>query len=936
MINTNPLKRVCRPSYQLVHFLLLFLIINCCMVLSSCTANKTEKKYRIGFSQCTGDDNWRRRMLADMKREMAFHPGIEFLYRDAKDNSQRQAQQVRELLNEHIDLLLISPNEAKPLTSVVEDAFNNGIPVIVIDRTIASQLYTSFIGADNEEVGKMAGDYAASLLHDKGSIIEVIGRPGSTPAIGRQKGFRESISQHQNMHIISEVYGNWLKDDAAAELMKIKDKLMHADLVFAHNDVMALGTYQVCKTLGIENKVKIIGVDGQPGPGSGLDLISNHLINATMLYPTGGQEAIRTAFKILNGEPFTKENILQTLVIDSTNVRPMQLQTNKIDEQQKDIERQQGLLETQQAIYKSQTTLLNITFDAFVLVLALGIIALLAWRNNIKINRRLSASNKEILLQRNQLIEMTAKAKEAADANFNFFTNISHELRTPLTLILGPLEDALTSPKLHFTVKNDLEVMQKNALRLLRLVNQLMDFRKIEHSRMKLRASENNLIAFVADILNAFKEIAKKKNIRLNASYRTNKLMVWFDTNLLDKVLFNLLSNAFKFTKENGFITVTVSMSKDGKEAVIEVEDTGIGMTPESAAHAFDLFYQEQGTAFKGTGLGLALSKELIELHHGTISLQSEKWKGTSFTVRLPLGNAHLTAEEMVKEANPATTSYDDIKVYIADSNTQLAFLPNEINNTSKEYSILLIEDSDDLRNFLKYRLSSNFDVYEAANGNMGLSMAYELVPDLIICDLALPGKDGLEITEILKADIRSSHIPVIILTANNSVEKQIASMKLTADAFIAKPFNLQHLEETIKSLLRNRKVLREHYITDVSQEPNASNSKKLDRKFVNEFTAIVEKNIANENFSVEDISKAAGISRVQLSRKIKALLGVNVNEYILNARLQKAKYLLTNEELSIAEVAYQVGFSSQAYFATVFKNKLSVTPSEFKEKARG
>ena len=875
-------------------------------------------------------------MLADMKREMAFHPGIEFLYRDAKDNSQLQAQQVSELINEHIDLLMISPNEAQPLTGVVEDAFNKGIPVIVIDRTIASKLYTCFIGADNKEVGKMAGDYAASLLHGKGNIIEVIGRPGSTPAIGRQRGFGESISKYPAITITSEVYGNWLKDDAAKELMKIRDKLMQADLVFAHNDVMALGTYQVCKSLGIQDKVKIIGVDGQPGPGSGLDLISNHLINATMLYPTGGQEAIRTAFKILNGDPFSKDNILQTLVIDSTNVRLMQLQANKIDEQQNDIEKQQALLEAQRTIYNSQTTLLNITAAALVLVLVLGVIVLFAWRNNRKINRQLSASNNEILLQRNQLIEMTAKAKEATDAKFNFFTNISHELRTPLTLILAPLEDALTSPKLHFTIRNDLEVMQKNALRLLRLVNQLMDFRKIEHSQMKIRASENNLVAFVADILNAFKEIAKKNNISLHAYYRVSELMVWFDTNLLDKVLFNLLSNAFKFTKENGFVTVTISTSKDGKEAVIQVEDSGVGMTPETAAHAFDLFYQEQGTTFKGTGLGLALSKELIELHHGTISLQSEKWKGTSFEVRLPLGNMHLEPDEMVKDATPAVTAYDEIKSYIADNNTPPAIAPNEVNSTSKEYSVLLIEDSDSLRNFLKTRLSVNFDVYEAANGNSGLNMAYEIVPDLIICDLALPDKDGLQITETLKTDIRSSHIPVIILTASNTVEKQIASMQLRADAFISKPFNLQHLEETTKSLLKNRKLLREHYTTDASQDSKAGAPKKLDRKFVNEFTAIVEKNIANENFSVEDICKATGISRMQLSRKIKALLGVNVNDYILNARLQKARYLLSNEDLTIAEVAFQVGFSSQAYFATVFKNKLSVTPSEFKERARG
>ena len=533
-------KKYNAPPFQF-HTIINGLVLIFCfaILLSSCSSDKA-KKYRIGFSQCTGDDNWRRRMLADMKREMAFHPDIDFFYTDAKDNSQLQAQQVKELMNEHIDLLMISPNEAQPLTGVVEDAFNKGIPVIVIDRTIASELYTSFIGANNFEVGKIAGDYAASLLHGKGNIMEVIGRPGSTPAIARQKGFRESLGKFPGINITSEVYGNWLKDDAAAELMKVKNKLTQADLVFAQNDVMALGTYRVCKTLGIENKVKILGVDGQPGPGSGLELVSSKMITATMLYPTGGEEAIRTAFKILNGESFNKQNTLQTLVIDSTNVRPMQLQSDKIDDQQKDIEKQQALLKEQRMIYKGQTTFLYVTITALVLALLFGVILLFAWRNNRRINRRLSASNAEILNQRNQLVKMTAKAKEATDAKFNFFTNISHELRTPLTLILGPLEDALGHFKLHFTIKNDLELIHKNALRLLRLVNQLMDFRKIEHNKMKLRASENNLTVFVTDIAASFKEIAKKKNISLQIFSRVNELPVWFDVNMMDKVLFNL------------------------------------------------------------------------------------------------------------------------------------------------------------------------------------------------------------------------------------------------------------------------------------------------------------------------------------------------------------------------------------------------------------
>lgn len=899
----------------------------------SCSPGMPGRKYRIAFSQCT-DDSYRRRMLADIKRELAFHPEVDFLYRDAKDSSGLQVQQVKELLNEHIDLLIISPNEAQPLTGIVEEAFNKGIPVIVIDRTIASRLYTSFIGADNFELGEMAGDYAASLLHKKGKIVEVIGRPGSTPAIGRQNGFARSIKKYPDIIITDEVYGNWLNDIASAQLMKIKNKLLDADLIFAHNDVMALGAYNVCKQLGIENRVRIIGVDGLPVAGSGLDLVSNRMISATMFYPTGGKEAVQTAFKILNGEPFEKQNTLQTLVIDTSNVHLMQLQSQKIDEQQKDIEKQQQLLQEQRNIYKGQTTFLYITIAALILSSFLGAIVLFAWRSNRRINHRLTASNQEISRQRNQLIEMTARANEATEAKFNFFTNISHELRTPLTLIFGPLENAMSNPRLHFSLKNDLETINKNALRLLRLLNQLMDFRKIEHRKMKLRASENNLVHFVSEITNSFKEVARKKHISLQVLSRTKDLYVWFDTNMIDKVLFNLLSNAVKFTMENGVITVSTSPNKEGTEAVIVVEDTGVGMIPEAVKHAFELFYQERGAAFKGTGLGLSLSKELIELHHGSIRLESEKWQGTRFEIRLPLGNSHLSGEEMVDEPNVETSAYEEMKIYTAEQELPPA-QPEAPVAGSKEYSILIIEDSDELRGFLRSRLSQNFDIYEAENGNSGLKMAYEVVPDLIICDILMPDKDGFSITETLKTDVRSSHIPVIILTASNSMEKQITSLKLNADAFISKPFNLQHLEETIKSLLKSRKLLREHYTSEVSNDMQSLTS-KIDRKFLNEFTAIVEKNIGNDSFSPEDICREINISRVQLNRKVKALLGVNVNDYILNVRLQKAKYLLTNEVLTISEVASRVGFSSQAYFSTVFKSKLLVTPSEFKEKMKG
>lgn len=904
--------------------------------LYSCSEGNQVKKYRIGFSQCTGSDNWRRSMLQGMQRELSFHPGVELIYKDANDNSQLQVQQIKELLKQKIDILLVSPNEAQPLTSVVEEAFNNGIPVIVIDRKTASNLYTSYIGADNYEIGKTASMYVAHLLNGKGKILEIVGLPGSTPAMERQKGFADGLRQFPDLKIIAEVHGNWQKEKASHEIEKNLDKLAQADLVFAHNDLMALGAYEMHKKNNLKNSIRFLGVDGLSGPGAGIEFVSNKILDATLLYPTGGEDAIQTALKILNKEPHEKDNILQTLVIDSSNVRLMKLQTDKINSQQKDIEKQNEVLSEQIETYNNQRTMLNIMIVALVLIFLLGSFSYYSLRNNRRINRRLAAQNEEIILQKNKLVEISSIAQKATEAKLNFFTNISHEFRTPLSLILGPLENILKDPKLHLSTRQNLELVNKNVLRLLRLVNQLMDFRKIEHEKMKLRASENDLSGFVAEIVKAFSGVARTKNISFNLSVTDKGLKVWFDTQMLDKVLFNLLSNAFKFTNDQGYINVTVNESMDGQNALIKVEDSGVGMSPQAVEHAFDLFYQSDEASYKGTGIGLALSKQLITLHHGTISLHSEKWKGTTFEIQLPLGEAHLSAEEMIRTPESDAINYDDIRIYTADAELVSAannLVTRNSRTVTREQSILLIEDNSDMRTFLKLILEKHYEIEMAETGTLGLNMAFDIVPDLIICDMILPGRSGLDITETLKNDIRTSHIPIIILTAKVSIENQIEGLRLKADAYVTKPFNIQYLEETIKSLLKNRESLKEHYTSELPLEIRTGTSKKMDRKFVNEFAAIVENNISNENFSVEDICKEIGISRVQLYRKLKALLGINVNDYILNVRMQKAKYLLANEDISIAEVTFKVGFSTQAYFSTVFKSKFACTPSEYKER---
>jgi signal transduction histidine kinase/DNA-binding response OmpR family regulator len=879
-------------------------------------------------------------MLEGMKRELAFHQNVNFIYRQADGNSQKQIAQVKELLQKKIDLLIISPNEADPLTPVVQEAFNKGIPVIVVDRKISTPLYTAYVGGDNYEIGKMAGQYAVNLLKGKGKIIEITGLPKSSPAVERHKGFRDALQSSPSIEITHTVNGEWLNQTAKNEFAKIVARYPDVNLVFAHNDMMAHGIYEVYKNrVTVQNRgtvsppPAIIGVDGLPN--AGLPFVAGKKITATMLYPTGGEEAIRIALKILNKQDFAKENLLQTTVIDSSNVRIMQLQAEKTISQQQQIERQQGMLKEQKRIYNNQRTYVYILVTSLILSLILGGLAFYSLRENRKISRKLQKQNQEILDHQAQLVEMSAKAQAANEAKVNFFTNISHEFRTPLTLILGPLEELLANSKNQYTISQTLTLIQKNVLRLLRLVNQLMDFRKIEVDKMRLKAAENDLVVFVSDIIQSYKSIAQKRNIDLRLITKERQLPVWMDVNMMDKVIFNLLSNAFKFTKDNGYIHIYIS--KQDNNALVKIEDNGVGMSKDAIEHAFDVFYQGEYENYKGSGLGLALSKELITLHKGTISVHSEKWKGTSFQLSLPLGNAHLEKDEIVLEQPPETNQavlYEHEKIYTADLKTENAGDAGiEEPAKEKEHSVLIIEDNADLRQFLVGKLSQQYEILQADNGQSALQQAFDNIPDLIICDLVIPGKDGMALTAIFKNDLRTSHIPVVLLTAKTAMEQQIEGMKNMADAYITKPFNVLFLEQTIKSLLANRARLKEHFTGELPANLKTQTIGKPDRKFINEFSALVESNLSNENLTVDIICKQIGISRVQLYRKIKALLGINVNDYILNTRLQKAKYLLKNETCTIGEVASKTGFSSSAYFSSVFKTKVGVTPKEYREK---
>ncbi|UZR96549.1 hybrid sensor histidine kinase/response regulator transcription factor [Chondrinema litorale] len=903
------------------------------LILTSCTESTNDIKYRIGFSQCTDADQWRRVMHEEMQREIAFHPEVELIIKNAANSSNKQIQQIKDLLEEDIDLLIVSPNEAAPITPIIEEIYRRGIPVIVIDRKISSSSYTSYVGANNYEIGSLAGKYAAELLNGKGKIIEITGLKGSTPAIERHNGFTQSLKNYPNIEIVKEVEGKWEIDTVKQVFPAILDTIQQANLVFAHNDIMGLGAYEISKQIGRENDIKFIGIDGLAGSNAGLQFVNDGILDATFTYPTGGELSINIALDLLNGKTVSKENILQTTLINNGNIKVMKLQSDKIVEQQKDILRQTALIESQKELYQNQKILMYILLASLSCSLGFGAYILYSLKEKQQTFKKLKAKNKEITKQRNQIEKMALKAEEATQAKLKFFTNISHEFRTPLTLIMAAVEE-LKELSQHYTSQQnkDLNLINRNAARLLRLINQLMDFRKIENSKMQVYATKHNIVKFIKEIMVEFENLANKNKIDFHLTTNTNQLNIWFDSGMLDKVLFNLLSNAFKFTRDGDFIRIGIEERILENKVLLVVEDSGSGMTPEHVKFAFDRFYKGNNYETFGTGLGLALSKEMIKLHHGNLDVSSEMGKGTRFEIELQLGKNHFSTEQL-SNSEDKDFKHTEIKFFLENLNLKSQKEKTIDNSQSKNISILIIEDNDELRNILSEKLKKEYEVFEASNGKTGLDKAYDKIPDLIISDVMLPKMDGLKITKTLKEDIKTSHIPIILLTSKNSVEQKIEGIQTGADAYIIKPFNFKFLEESIKNILKNRDALKKRYSHELPLKESSTNGNSLDKKFINSFKIKVEENISNASYSANEIADELGLSRVQLYRKIKALLGVGINDYIKSIRLKKAKILMLESDLTISEIAYEVGFSSPAYFSTAFKTKYKLSPSDFLKK---
>jgi signal transduction histidine kinase/DNA-binding response OmpR family regulator len=513
----------------------------------------------------------------------------------------------------------------------------------------------------------------------------------------------------------------------------------------------------------------------------------------------------------------------------------------------------------------------------------------------------------------------------------DFFSNVTHEFRTPLTLILGHLEQVIPTLS-DEQAKKELIVVKRNAKLLEKLINQLLDIAKIEADKMDLDLRRGNIVPFVNEIQRSFVSLSLRKGVGLNFHAHTDTINMDFDPDKVELILFNLLSNAFKFT-DKGEVSLHVSqVTKDGVDhCKLVVQDTGIGIVDEQISKVFDRFYQSENSRWrknKGTGIGLALVKDLVNLHEGQIDLKSISGVGTEITILLPMVQKNANSD-MVMEI-PALDAIDpDLEMPVEFEPSREVLSEEEMNSQN---IVLVIEDNDDIRNFLRLGLEPKYRVFEAVDGESGIERATQIIPDIIICDIMMPGKDGFEVTKTLKKQEKTSHIPIILLTAKAGLETRIGSLEIGADAYVPKPFSSEELKARIKNLIDGRKKLKDKYSRSLMVRPEVAHEPSMEEKFLMRVKNAVDEHLDDEHFSVEELSKEVGMSRAQLHRKLIALTGKSASRFVRNYRLGHAYQLLQNKVGTVSEIAYRVGYSSPAYFTKCFTEDFGISPSQVKK----
>lgn len=903
---------------KICHIIFIVIMLS---VFQSC---KEETKYRIGVSQCSNDD-WRTKMNEEIQREIMFHPEATVEIRSADDSNEKQIADIRYFVDNGFDIIIAAPNEADAITPVIKEVYDAGIPVIVFDRNINGDSYTAYQGVDNVGIGKSAADYARHLLPDGGNVIEIHGLAGSTPAVGRHEGFAKE-AELKGMNIIASAYGNWNYEDAAIKVDSLLNIYEDVDLIYAHNDRMAIAASDVARKHGKD--IRIIGIDA--APEIGIKAVADSVIDATFLYPTEGYRLIRTALNILNGRPYEREKILPlSSAVDLSNADILLLQNESLMEETSKIKYLKSQVDDYWNRHSAQTSLFYAMIIILLLLFGVLFLVLRAFWQRKKHQNVLMNQNKILEEQRDTQRELNEQLNAATQSKLVFFTNVSHDLRTPLTLIAEPVEQLAVADNLTPQQSMLMKIANKNVKILKRLINQILDFRKYENGKLNLNLVESKFGTLVREWAESFNSIARKRDITLTVDVTLDKdFTLAVDAEKIERVFFNLMSNAFKYTPDNG--SIKFSCGLDGDNLRFSIEDTGQGIGADDINNIFDRFYQVDKIHPNGSGIGLSLAKAFVELHGGSIAVESTLGVGSKFTVTLPVVH--------VEECMPADT---DNLITKADVNAELDRL-EEVDRTTAGTELpllLVIDDNDDIRRMIGELLKDEYKIVTAPDGREGVRLAAKYVPDLIICDVMMPVMDGLECCRIIKDEVSTSHIPVLMLTACSMDEQRARGYDSGADGYLSKPFNSAVLKSRCRNLIENRKRIRNLWSSngggDVrAKERNASVLvNDVDSEFYSKVLDIMKKEMGNPDLNVDTLASMMGLGRSQFYRKIKALTNYSPVELLRNLRLKQAREMLTTTEKTIGEIAYEVGFSSPAYFTRCYREAFDETPTELRER---
>ena len=926
-------------------YLHLIIYIVFVMLLASC--QQQQKKFVIGVSQCS-EDIWREKLNDELKMGEYLNDSLIVKLASSNDDNVLQNKQVNQFVDEGVDLLIISPNQLSAISKAVERAYDKGIPVILYDRKTNSGKYTAFIGCDNYAIGNSMGKFIAQQLHGKGRIAEIRGLEGSSPALERHRGFMDALKPYPGIQVIVSEEGDWKEESGTKAMNRILKKTQDFDYVFAHNDRLAWGAYEAARKMGLQHRYKFAGIDGMATKGGGLELVRDGIFEASYLYPTKGDEVIALAMKILKHQPYERDNYLSTSIITKANAELTLMEARDAERQAHNLKTLHKQVDRYLADYNSQKVML-IGLALFLLVcIAAAAMIFRGYVVKVKLNEELAKTNGELKRVNEELEDKNGELKrlneevlELTHSRLVFFTNISHELRTPLTLIADPVEMLLEDSSIKGKTRELLKMVQRNAVALQQLVGSILDFRKIQNGKMDLQLYRFDIVKALQVWVGDFQLTAERKQIKLHWDMTefSGRHEVIADKEKIARVVFNLLSNALKYTPVGG--DIFVSLKDEAERLRLDVRDTGKGIPQDEATKIFERFFQAKGAA-SGTGIGLALVKSFVELHHGEAWVESELGKGSDFIVVIPRqqeGDSQVIHTEVENVDNSVSDSLSgdnyvinesDLQ-YIDDGERKSGKVQQLVSENTNRPTILVIDDNNDIRQYEHTLLQDDYIVMEAVDGKEGLEIAKKEVPDLVICDVMMPVMDGLEFTEQLKTGTATSHIPVIMLTAKNLEEHRAEGYEHGADSYITKPFHSKVLLARIENLLKQRKLLKKLFqgSQEAEQEIAESHLEDRDKQFLKQLHAIIQQNLSDSEFSVEDIGKQIGLSRVQLYRKVKAMTGSSVVDLLRKARLTKAKRLLETRSMSVSEVAYDVGFSAPSYFTKCFKEEYGILPGE-------